>query len=131
MCSSICKNSLYLSNFIYNNDLKGGIEWDNKISEKYKEFLQKGSKLINSDELKKENIRKRLCLLHSFVNKWINDKDINERIIRSEIKHLTYGLPFIVCLLEIDPLEFFRVFLSIKLNQSSRPFPNINNLKIF
>ncbi|CAK5047853.1 unnamed protein product [Meloidogyne enterolobii] len=75
---------------------RGEIKITDEIAERYKEFLLNGQKLLNMKELKEENLRKRLCLVHSFVIKWANDSILNESLMWSSIMNTTLGLPIIV-----------------------------------
>ncbi|KAL7071058.1 hypothetical protein ACQ4LE_009863 [Meloidogyne hapla] len=86
----------YFSKFFDNYGLIDPVNLSDKIAERYKEFLQNGQKLLNLKELKDENLRKRLCLVHSFVNKWVNDLILNENLIWNGIMNMmTLGLPII------------------------------------
>ncbi|CAK5014525.1 unnamed protein product [Meloidogyne enterolobii] len=75
---------------------RGEIKITDEIGARYKEFLLNGQKLLNMKELKEENLRKRLCLVHSFVTKWANDSILNESLMWSSIMNTTLGLPIIV-----------------------------------
>jgi len=75
---------------------RGTIHMTDLIIGRYKEFLKNGQKLLNMEELNEENLRKRLCLAHSFVVKWANDPILNESLMWSSIMNTTLGLPIIV-----------------------------------